>query len=111
MNFTEKLAQAQLEAYNNGDIDAFVACYAPDVEVYLQGGPLLYRGLDALRERYEPYFAANPELHAALLYRMIHGGFAIDHEHVTGRTDGEELFAIAIYEVVDEKIQRVWFIK
>ncbi len=108
---TERLAQAQLDAYNAGDIDAFVACYAAGVEVHLLGGELLYRGRDALRAQYGPYFEANPKLHAALLNRTIEGDFAIDHEHVTGFAKGGELFAVAIYEVRDNLIQKVWFIK
>jgi hypothetical protein len=111
MTPAERLAQAQLDAYNRGDIEAFAACYAPDVEVYLQGGTLLYRGVATLREKYGPYFAANPNLHAALLHRMVQGNFAIDHEHVTGLSSGEELYAIAIYEVADDLIRKVWFIK
>jgi len=111
MSSAQRLAQSQLDAYNRGDIEAFAACYAPDVEVFLQSGELLYRGVETLREKYGPYFQANPNLHAALLSRMVQGSFAIDHEHVTGLTSGDEVFAIAIYEVADDLIQKVWFIK
>jgi hypothetical protein len=111
VNPAERLAQQQLDAYNRKDIDAFAACYAPDVEAWMQGGELLFRGVDALRGRYGPYFAANPNLHARLLHRMVQGHFAIDHEHVTGLASGDELFAIAIYEIQNELIQRIWFIK
>lgn len=105
------LAQRQLDAYNTGDIDAFCRCYAEDVEVFDQGGARTVHGREALRARYGPYFAANPKLFAALLHRIEQGDFAIDHEHVTGRADGAELFAVAIYEVKIGLIQRVWFIR
>jgi len=111
MKSAERLAQAQLDAYNSGDINAFAACYADDVEVHLLGGELLYRGVGRLREQYGPYFAANPNLHAKLLSRTVQGDFAIDHEHVTGFAKGGELFAVAIYEVREDLIQKVWFIK
>lgn len=42
---------------------------------------------------------------------MVEGRFAIDDEHVTGRAEGEELYAIAIDEAAGGRVQRVWFIK
>ena len=104
-------AQRQLDAYNRGDLEAFVACYAEDVQVFsLPSGQLLYQGVEILRQEYGPYFEANPNLHAELLHRVVVGDVAIDHEHVTGRADGPALKAVALYEVRQDLIQRVWFI-
>ena len=51
----EHLAQQQLDAYNASDLDAFVACYHPDVQV-LNGDKQSIGGIDALRNRYQALF-------------------------------------------------------
>ncbi|MCP4869643.1 MAG: DUF4440 domain-containing protein [Proteobacteria bacterium] len=110
MTETERLAQAQLDAYNAGDIDAFAACYAADVEVFdLHSGTLTFAGREALRERYGRLFESQPNQHAELLSRIVHGQTSVDHERVTGRTSGGTVFAVAIYQVVDGAIRKVWF--
>ncbi len=110
MTETERLAQAQLDAYNAGDIDAFAACYAEDVEVFdLHSGERRMAGRDALREAYGRLFAENPDQHAELLGRIVQGATAVDHERVTGRARGGVVFAVAIYQVEDGAIRRVWF--
>ncbi len=54
----EVLAQRQLDAYNGHDLEAFVACYAPGVEVrtFPGAGPPDFAGHEALRARYGPMF-------------------------------------------------------
>lgn len=105
-------AQSQLDAYNAHDIDAFVACYHPEVELFdLESGERRGRGRDEMRETYGPLFAHHPDLHATVTTRSIVGNFAFDHELVVGLTD-EPIQAMAIYEV-DEAglITRVWFVR
>lgn len=115
----ETLAQRQLDAYNGHDLEAFVACYAPSVEVrtFPGAGPPDFAGHEALRARYGPMFEQGT-IHAELLNRITIGATAIDHERVTGlvkegQEEGEErvVFAVAIYEVADDLIQKVWFIR
>ena len=55
MTRIEQLAQQQLDAYNRSDLDAFVACYHPDVLVW-DGDEESIRGIDAFRERYQTLF-------------------------------------------------------
>jgi hypothetical protein len=107
-----RAAQAQLDAYNQGDIDAFVACYAEGVQIFdLRSGDLLGEGGDYLRETYGDLFARAPDLHATVTSRTVVGNVAFDHEVVTGRGDPEPLLAMAIYEVDgDGLIARVWFV-
>jgi hypothetical protein len=50
------LAARQLDAYNAGDLDAFVACYHPDV-VVREGEEITVEGRAAFRERYADLFA------------------------------------------------------
>jgi hypothetical protein len=106
------MAQAQLDAYNARDLDTFVACYAADVKVSrLPSGQILAQGRDALRETYGKLFANAPELHCALLNRIVHGRCVVDHEEVTGIPGREQVHAVAIYEVEDGLIRKVWFLE
>ena len=111
MNLPESLAQRQLDAYNKQDIEAFLEVYANEVEVRtFPSGELTYKGIEKMRARYTTLFETNPNQHAALKSRIVKGNVVIDHEHVTGRTNGQETEAIAMYEVAGEKIVKVWFV-
>jgi hypothetical protein len=105
-------AQRQLDAYNARDIDAFVAAYAPEVTVRtFPSGDVLLVGREALRARYGVQFEQCPDLHGRLLSRTVHEGFAIDHEEVVGLHPDKLVYAVAMYEVRDDLIQNVWFLK
>ncbi len=105
------LAQRQLDAYNVGDIDAFVACYAEDVRVSLfPSEPLILEGRAALRARYGPYFERSAP-QATLVKRMVLGAVVIDEESVMVRGSSAPIHAIAIYECSATHIVTVRFIK
>ncbi|MDH3593114.1 MAG: nuclear transport factor 2 family protein, partial [Planctomycetota bacterium] len=60
----EEAAQAQLDAYNARDIEAFLAAYDPAVEVaQLPSGEVTARGRDAMRPIYQGLFERAPDLH------------------------------------------------
>ena len=106
------LAQAQLDAYNARDIDAFCAVYADDVILIdLVSGAPFCTGNAAMRERYGAMFDRCPELHCKLVYRMVCGNMVIDQEYVTGQQAGIAVDAIATYETSNGKITRAWFIR
>lgn len=112
MKPAEELAARQLAAYNARDLEAFVACYAPDVEAFrLPGNELLFEGLDALRERYGQLFREHPELHCHLVQRIVMSPFAIDQEEVRGLSPDGVVHATAIYEVDGASIRRIWFLR
>ena len=50
--------QAQVDAYNARDIDAFVAPYADDVVITDAGGRPIMAGVATIREEYGAMFAA-----------------------------------------------------
>jgi len=107
----EAIVQAQLEAYNAHDIDAFVATYADDAQIFEHPAKLLAAGPAQLRERYTARFK-EPNLRAVVAKRIIMGNMVIDHERVT-RTFPEGpgmLEAVAIYEVQSGKIAKVWLV-
>lgn len=105
-------AQRQLDAYNARDIDAFAACFHPEVRLYdLKSGELRGEpGREALRASYGAVFARSPALHAELSSRAVVGNTAFDREIVTGLRPAT-VHAMAIYEVGDDElITRVWFV-
>lgn len=108
---SEAIVQAQLEAYNAHDIDAFVATYADDAQVFEHPATLLADGSAQIRERYAARFK-EPNLRAEIVKRIVMGNRVIDHERVT-RTfpEGPGVSeAVAIYEVQGGKIARVWLV-
>jgi len=106
-----RLAQEQLDAYNNRDIDAFMKPYSDDVKVYQFPDKLLYEGSGPMRAQYTRYFNMTPDLHATLVNRIIQGNTVIDQEEVTRVTGEEPAKAIAIYKIKNNKIAEVYFIK
>ncbi len=106
----EKLAQAQLEAYNNRDVEAFIKPYAEDVKVYTFPSTLMYEGREEMRNIYGRMFARTPDLHCKLINRMVMGNTVIDQEEVTLVKGEKPMKAIAIYKIKGEKIVEVYFI-
>lgn len=107
----EAVVQAQLEAYNRHDVDAFAATYAPDVRIYNHPAELQVSGIDQLRQTYAEFFASAPNVHATVTTRIVQGDHVIDHETAAGLPGGEVIRAVAIYQVKNGKIQNVWFIE
>jgi hypothetical protein len=107
----EKVVQAQLEAYNAHNLEAFVATYAEDVQLFEHPSKLLATGRAQLRERYAGRFS-DSILHADIAKRIVMGNTVVDHEKVR-RTFPEgvgTIEAVAIYEVQGEKIVKTWLI-
>jgi len=101
--------QGQLDAYNARDLGRFMDWYADTVVVYRPPAaePVL-RGKAALAAHYAAKRFNLPNLHAALLNRMVVGNQVIDHERIVGVGE-HPVDAAAVYEVVDGLIQTVWF--
>ncbi len=102
--------KAQLDAYNTRDIDAFMACWAKDAQIFAHPSQLLAEGAAAIRERHVTRFQ-EPDLFGLLVARISVGSMVVDREVVTrnfpegkGRVD-----VIAIYDVAEGKILKVWF--
>jgi hypothetical protein len=105
------IVERQLDAYNRQDLDAYVACYAPDVIVASLNGAVTETGREALRARYAKAFAAFPENHARIVSRMVVGNIVVDHEDVSRGPGKEQFEIIAIYTIKDGLIGRVDFAK
>jgi imidazolonepropionase-like amidohydrolase len=83
----EDIVQAQVNAYNAQDLEAFLSTYADDAVVVRAGtGETLMSGKQSMRERYGSMFARFPANRARIAERKIEGTHTvIDHEIVTGR--------------------------
>jgi putative hydrolase of HD superfamily len=104
------VAQAQLDAYNARDIDAFMAFWAEDAQVFAFPSELLASGAAAIRERHVGRFK-EPNLFGRLVNRIVSGSMVVDHE-VVSRTFAEgpgSVEVVAIYEIEAGKIRKAWF--
>lgn len=109
MGSAEATVQRQLDAYNDHDLERFVAEYADDVRVFRPPSPEpVLSGKQALADHYARNRFNLPALHAELLNRMVSGHIVVDQERITGLPGGD-LAAVAVYEVVDGRIRTVWF--
>ncbi|MEO7462303.1 MAG: nuclear transport factor 2 family protein, partial [Ferruginibacter sp.] len=61
---------------------------------------------DAMRKNYE-FIEKVPTLHCRLVNRIVEGNMVIDHEEV--KAGGRIMRAVAIYEIENGKIKRVYF--
>lgn len=92
MRTITELAVEQLVAYNAADLDAFCACYHPEVQV-LQGSQVVAVGIDAFRAIYADKFARGG-FGGVVPRRVERGGeVCIEEEHYwvdgpQGRTEG-----------------------
>lgn len=106
-----QVVQAQVDAYNAHDIDAFAACYADNVTISdLSGKRPTIVGIPALKKAYAFLARVPKEFHVAITERVASGPTVVDRERVIGLPkDKGQPEAIAVYEVRDGKIQNVWF--
>jgi hypothetical protein len=107
------VVQAQLDAYNARDLDAFCSVFADNAEIYELGIKTpATSGKSAIRARYSELFARSPELLSVVVNRTAFGRAVIDHERITGRNGSAEVFEfLAIYEVELGLIVRVHFVR
>lgn len=106
------LVQRQLDAYNAHDLDGFLATYSPEIEIFEIADASAPRmtGLEGMREVYGEMFASMPNLRCDLGNRIADGAYVIDHEIcIVGEPGDPPERAIAIYQVEDGLIRRVWF--
>lgn len=105
----EKVVQANLDAYNNRNIEGFMSYFSEDILVRnFDTGATSAQGKQAVREIYTQLFEASPNLHSKILKRTVFDNKVIDHEYITGRNGSQEpLELVLIYEVREGKIFRI----
>jgi hypothetical protein len=105
----ESVVQTQVDAYNLHDIEVFTAAYAEDAYyTRLDSGEVVIAGRADVRKSFGDLFIANPNVHVEVTNRIALGRYVIDREVITGREGQPTGNVVAIYEVADGLIQRVW---
>lgn len=110
-NSPAQLAQQQLNAYNCGDVEAFLAPYSEEVELFNFPEEAIGKGKEGMRASYGRMFRNAPDLHCELVQRDVLGNTVIDHERITGLPGLKPFEAVAIYKVEDGKIAKVYFLR
>ncbi len=105
----EQIVQRQVNAYNARDIDAFLDTYADAIEIYRFPNTSYMIGKQAMRKRYEPMFENFENLYCDIKNRIVLHNKVIDREYV--RRGDSHAEVIAIYEITDNKISKVTFLK
>ena len=105
----EQIVQANLDAYNNIDIEQFMSFISEDIEIYeFDSNKLSIKGAEACRKVYTELFELSPKLHSTILKRIVFDNKVIDHEYIVGRRGSDTAIELVlIYEVRDEKIFRI----
>jgi hypothetical protein len=106
------LVQRQLDAYNAHDLEAFIATYSPEIEIFdiSNASTAQMTGLEGMRAVYGEMFSTMPNLRCDLGNRIADGAFVVDREICAmGEPGDPPERAIAIYQVEDNLIRRVWF--
>ena len=105
-----KIADAQLVAYNAKDMKSYLDLFHQNaVLVNLPDQTIIAEGIDAIASMYETRFAT-PGLRCEVHHRAEIGNIAIDRETVY--TEGNPpIDILAMYEVVDQKIRRIFFVR
>lgn len=105
----EQVVQKQLDTYNNGDIDGFMATMSNDVALFNFGSATpSAKGFEAVKALYTNLFEKSPKLHSTLTNRIVLGNKVLDHESITGRLGSDNVIElVVIYELKNEKIFKV----
>ena len=105
------VVDAQFEAYNAQDLEAFCSFYADDAVLADFNGAVTAQGIAAVRARHAKLFADFPGNQATLMNRIVLGARVIDHERVLRAPGGDSFDVAAIYTISDARIVRVDFVK
>lgn len=101
--------EAQFNAYNAHDLEAFLACFCEAFKGYrmpTESPDTVGKG--ALRTFYAEHRFNNPLLRAELLSRTVIGNKVFDHELIYGLST-EPLESMAVFEVEAGLIKTAWF--
>jgi hypothetical protein len=80
MTSATDVIQAQVDAYNARDGEAFANCYDEDATVIGPDGTVMMTGRDANASVYGQFFAQSPDLHVEIRTRIGAGDWVVDEE-------------------------------
>lgn len=105
----EETLQANVEAYNAHDLDAFLATYAPDARFCKLDGTVLLSDRNIMGAYYKQFFEQSPNVRCEIPQRAVMGPFVIDHQRIVLDASAETprgMDAMVISEVRDGFIVR-----
>jgi hypothetical protein len=110
----QAVVECYIAAYNRHDVDAMVELVHPEVEWLSVTGATISveaHGAAALHAALRRYFASLPSARAAIEAMMPAGAYVSVYEraHWEVRGEGRSQTALAVYEVADGRIRRVWY--
>jgi imidazolonepropionase-like amidohydrolase len=109
INTPVMLVQQQLNAYNAHDLEAFLAPYAENVEIYSTSGKLIMKGKTEMRKQYI-FITQSPNLYCRVINRIVSGNTVIDNEEIWLSPKPVNLhYGAAIYVIEKGKINKVYF--
>jgi hypothetical protein len=79
-----------IQAYNERNLERFVACFSTDCVIKDAQGTILFRGHDDLRVHFGRVFDQSPGLHCEIVHRARVGEYVVDQERITGRVGGDQ---------------------
>lgn len=105
----EPIVQAQLDAYNVKDIDAFTKTFTDSIVAYDYPHKLSFKGQEQLHTMFSGFFTQTPDLHCEIKNRIVLGNIVIDDEYITA--NGNLISSVAIYEIENGKIAKMIFLR
>lgn len=100
-----------VEAYNSSNARAFADHFASDVTVFEFPNILVQQNREEIFEFYTDLFGKFPENRTEVLHRIIIGNRVIDHERVKRSSESEPFEVLTIYELENEEIKRLDFVR
>lgn len=109
----EEIVQAQTDAYNKHDLERFMSFFSPDVKIYdFRTGAITENNFEDCYKAFKEVFDLSPNLHSSTVKRITYSNIVIEHERIDGRKGSKEpLEIVFIAEVVDQKINKVTYIR
>ncbi|MEM7734907.1 MAG: nuclear transport factor 2 family protein [Deinococcota bacterium] len=98
----------RMHAYNQHQLDDFLATYAEDVSIFTYPDTLLGKGKDHLNMLFAEMFAEGA-VEVVIHQQIVKDSYVINHETVS--YNGQETEYVSIYEVRDGHIQSVRFVR
>ena len=106
----DSVVDKQIKAYNEQNIEDFLDCYSDEIQVYmLESNQKLTDGKDQLKATMLGSFKSNPNAETLVESRITQNNIVIDVETILGYIENKIIRAIAIYEITDSRISKLWF--
>jgi len=103
-----EIVNRRMQAFNEHNLEDFLALYAESIEIYTYPDVLVGRGKDHLRSLFEPMFNQK-FVHADIHHQIAKDSFVISHETVSYE-DGDTEY-VSIWKVSNGLIQNVRFVR